>query len=332
MQKFEKIRTPEYLRDNKYDPVYIITKGDNLVITEKLDGANAQVCKDDNGNITSYSRNKLLNEKNTLRGFKNIIDDNTEVFKQIPNNISIFGEWLVSHAVKYKQDCYNKWYLFDIFDENTKSFLGYDKALSIYNKLFKNVDFIKMAPLLDRRNDVDADGLVEDAKKYWNNSKYSVSGQAEGFVVTDESKLISIGDGSDINKYLRMKFVAPKFREVDHSGNIASSNPNDEFIRMFTYKWITQPRILKQYYKLRDNGKAPDKLTNKIFRGVGNEEALSVTIAKMTLEDALDEVDINEASIFAKMKDAKFKEELMKRVQTTVNTCLGMNLSGKKKK
>jgi len=52
----------------------------------------------------------------------------------------------------------------------------------------------------------------------------------------------------------------------------------------------------------------------------------------MTLEDALDEVDINEASIFAKMKDAKFKEELMKRVQTTVNTCLGMNLSGKKKK
>lgn len=92
-----------------------IEQGDGLVVTEKIDGSNAQV-RNHNGKLYVYSHKTVLNENRTLNGFYNFVMERKEqLLKLIPEGYSFFGEWLTPHRIKYPRKAYNRWYLFDIF-------------------------------------------------------------------------------------------------------------------------------------------------------------------------------------------------------------------------
>lgn len=120
MKTFQKIKSydnelifEERLKDKGSD-VTKIEADDDLVITEKVDGSNAQVTNR-GGSLSIYSHHKKLDESNTLNGFYGFVLDRPQ-FEQLPSNLSLFGEWLTPHKIKYKDEAYKKYYLFDIFD------------------------------------------------------------------------------------------------------------------------------------------------------------------------------------------------------------------------
>lgn len=97
--------------------------GDIIQISEKVDGANASIALNNNGNLVAFSRKNELNYQNTLRGFWNYVQTlDKEKFQDLGKYVC-FGEWLVSHTVKYNADAYNKWYVYDMYDTETEEWL-----------------------------------------------------------------------------------------------------------------------------------------------------------------------------------------------------------------
>jgi hypothetical protein len=106
----------------------------NCHVFPKLDGANASIWweNDDYGHCEAAfgSRNRQLTLDNDNAGFMATMKDNenvTEFFHFHPGK-RLYGEWLVPHTLKdYRDDAWKKFYVFDVFDEVTESFMTYEK-------------------------------------------------------------------------------------------------------------------------------------------------------------------------------------------------------------
>jgi ATP-dependent RNA circularization protein (DNA/RNA ligase family) len=119
----------DVIRYGKESTRDVLKKGDFITITEKIDGANAsfRLDKENPLGVSCYSRNQLLCDNKGLRGFGDWVINNIVPKKLLLNeneNLIFFGEWLVSHSVQYKPECYNKFYLFSIFNEEKNEYLS----------------------------------------------------------------------------------------------------------------------------------------------------------------------------------------------------------------
>lgn len=108
--------------------------GDIIEVTEKLDGANASI-KMENGVIKKFSRNMEVTIDNDLRGFYRWVDDNIDINLMPDDRYIIFGEWLVSHRIKYKEEFLNEFYAFDVYDCITEKYLSRTDAYDIIDNL-----------------------------------------------------------------------------------------------------------------------------------------------------------------------------------------------------
>ena len=125
----------ERLKNNYADG---FKKGDFIVVQEKIDGANASFQYDIENNLfAAYSRNQTLNLNNNLRGFwEHTQSLNKEKYNDLSlKDLRFFGEWLVQHTVKYPSDCYQKFYLFDIYNIVTQEYLPQEIVKSLAKKL-----------------------------------------------------------------------------------------------------------------------------------------------------------------------------------------------------
>lgn len=123
----------ERFKENYVDA---IQKGDLIHVSEKLDGANSSFTYDSKtGTVKAFSRNKELSANNTLRGFYDFVMNlPTDFIKQVSENgrLVFFGEWLCPHGVKYPDEAYNHFYLYDIWDTETESWCTQDFVSAIY--------------------------------------------------------------------------------------------------------------------------------------------------------------------------------------------------------
>ena len=95
--------------------------GDIIQITTKIDGANASIAWDETtSKLEIFSRTNLLNSPGALRGFYDYVKTEIEPKLNMSKHpgLVIFGEWLVKHSVNYENECYNKWYVYDIWDKH----------------------------------------------------------------------------------------------------------------------------------------------------------------------------------------------------------------------
>lgn len=205
-----------------------------IVITEKLDGANASF-KYEDGEVKCFSRNNELNEENNLRGFyqwvkSNIYPDDLE------KDCIYFGEWLVKHTINYPNEAYQKFYLFDVYDINSEKYLSYE----VVDKLGKDLN-LYFAPL-----------LYKGPFKGYEHLKSLVG----------VSKIGEIGEGIVVKNYdytdkqgeqLFTKIVSDKFAEehkVKKHKLPSGASELDEFVETY----LTKARIEKMLNKLIDEG------------------------------------------------------------------------------
>lgn len=105
-------------------------------IFPKLDGTNGTVWFED-GEVQAGSRNRHLNQSpdGDNAGFCSAIceDKNIKRFLEDNPTMRLFGEWLVPHAIKdYKDDAWNKFYIFEVLDDNR--YLSYEEYLPLLKK------------------------------------------------------------------------------------------------------------------------------------------------------------------------------------------------------
>ena len=223
-------------------------EGDIISITEKIDGANSSIYYDPEQDILRcFSSRNELDFSNQLRGFLPFVQLlDKEIFAKYPDYI-FFGEWLVKHSVIYEQDNYNQWYLFSVYDRETKKWLpqsfvkqfaeesGFEYAHELYYGAFIS---------------------WEHCISFANSPNYGE--EQEGIVIKNQTALEE-NRGPHI-----LKYVNPSFKEIQKRNSRRKLEDPDkcrekeaaeEYIRMI----VTEARVMKMFHKLIDEGVVPEQ-------------------------------------------------------------------------
>jgi len=229
-------------------------EGENIVIQVKIDGSNASIAYDEeNDCLVAFSRRQKLNEQNILNGFWNWVQTlNVEHFKKIlGTRYIIFGEWLTPHSVKYPEDMYKKFYMFDVWDKETEQYLPQEDALNIYDALHYYLPHyvwtLYSGPFVSWEHTL---GFLKE-------NIYGESPCMEGIVIKRQSKLWS--KSSRLPYYV--KIVNEKFSEV-HSSKPKVIDPAKlaakEAEQAAVAEIVTKRRCEKQIQKFIEDGIIPE--------------------------------------------------------------------------
>ena len=110
-------------------------------IFPKLDGTNASAWLDKETEIVQGgSRNRLLDtdcRESDNAGFCGWarVQENIKAFLLENPNLRLYGEWLVPHTIKtYIETAWRKFYIFDVYDEDTDTWMRYDEYQPLLKK------------------------------------------------------------------------------------------------------------------------------------------------------------------------------------------------------
>ena len=232
--------------------------GENIVCEEKIDGANASFTYDtETDSVASFSRNMVLKPSNTLQGFYNFVGlFDKEVIKSVTLNgrYIIFGEWLVKHTIKYPEDCYNNFYMFDVWDTVDECYLPFNLVKEMYDMLVALGINIRFVPVFY----IGKFTSWEDIQKMVGRTEVGAEPCGEGVVVKTLDRLNDETDRTP--KYL--KIVVERFSEVQsHKRQRKPVDPEvlkrKEEERQFVATIVTDRRIDKCLEKLVDEGILP---------------------------------------------------------------------------
>ena len=235
--------------------------GDIIQITTKIDGANASIAWDETtGQWEIFSRTNLLDKPGSLRGFYDYIK--TTFIPSLPvvdersciADFVIFGEWLVSHTVKYSKEVYNKWYVYDIWDRKSGCYMAQDFVAHFCKTWgLDYVETLYYGPFIS----------WDHCRSFLNKST-AYGPEQEGIVIKNQSKL-----GNDNNKApVYLKIVNERFKESQHSKKEKKPlDPEVEAAKAEAAKLaasiVTEARVRKLILKLVDEGKLPAELQPK---------------------------------------------------------------------
>ena len=217
--------------------VGVLNEGDYITITEKLDGANASLKLNEENKIDGFSRNGPVNESNTLRGYYNWIKDNIKPELLNPK-YRYFGEYLASHKIQYKPECYQKFYLFSIYDDDLQEYLSDDITESEAIRLGLNI-----VPILYKGQYISFEHLMSFVGK----SDMAIN-FGEGIVVKNVKYKDKYGHQCFV-KLVHEEFVEIQKQKPPKDPN-RPATPEQEFANMC----VTKARVDKMLYKLVDEG------------------------------------------------------------------------------
>lgn len=187
------------------------TVGERIVVQTKIDGSNASFTYNPETNsLSAFSRNKELNGNNTLNGFYGFVQSlNVEKVKEITKDgrFIIFGEWLVKHTVKYPEDKYNRFYMFDVWDTVTEKYLSYVETAIFCSDLIveadADIDFVPVLYSGEFKSWEHLMGLLSE-------NTTGASPCEEGIVIKSQDRL---GERNSRKPYY-LKIVNERFSEV----------------------------------------------------------------------------------------------------------------------
>lgn len=221
----------------------VIKEGDIISITEKIDGANASFRLDEANplGVSCYSRNQILSEKQRLSGFYDWVKDNIVPIKDKLNpNYIYYGEYLVSHKVVYKPECYKHFYGFSIWDTDTEQYLSDDIVIEEAKKLN-----IKTTNCFYQGEYISFEHLMSFVGK---SDMTLVPNTGEGVVVKNASYT-----NNRNGEQCFVKLVSERFAEIQKQK--VPKNPNvNNVLKSLIMTVLTKPRIEKLMYKLVDDG------------------------------------------------------------------------------
>lgn len=227
--------------------------GDIIQISEKWDGANASIALDDNGNLMAFSRKNELNYQNNLRGFWNYVQTlDKDKFQDLGKRV-LFGEWGVSHTVKYNADAYNKWYVYDMYDTEIEEWLPQSVV-----KEFAETHGLEYIHVLYEGEFISWD----HCRTFLNSPAYG--DKQEGIVIKNMSKL----NYPDVRRPFYLKIVNDSFMETkahNHIKKVLDPQHQEEknLAEEIANEVVTKARVQKEIHKMIDEGILPEKLQPK---------------------------------------------------------------------
>lgn len=243
--------------------------GDIIQITEKVDGSNASIQYVD-GELKAFSRRQDLNVSNTLDGFFDYVQLlDPAKFADTPNLV-IFGEWLRKNKIIYESENMHKWYVYDIFDLETDQWMPQNFVK----------DFCKTHDLIYVHILYEGPFISWDhCKTFMHSPMYG--DRQEGIVVKNQTKL-----NNEFNRDpVYLKIVNDDFKETQKQKTPKSAEEiaagNQAMALALTI--ITERRVEKMLFALRDDGILPNKLTPADMKTVAQH------LPKRVYEDCLKE-------------------------------------------
>lgn len=237
----------------KYDK--ILNKGFQLSdfvetgieVTEKLDGSNASFTYDaDAKKVRVFSRNQELTENNNLNGFYQYVQEFVKDFNDLQiatlSDFTIFGEWLTKHTVTYKDEAYNKFYAFDVFNKKSGYYVSRRLRLEVFSTLQLKTpeEFMTFEPAeLLMLNKEDVLNAIKDS--VGESSLTLTPDTGEGVVI----KSLGVRDPDNDPSY---KLVTDRFRETK---GLKQQKPTGLQVHLVDYA-ITEARMKKIIFKKLD--------------------------------------------------------------------------------
>lgn len=247
-----------------------------LYIFPKLDGTNAQVWLDDEGNIKAGSRNRELTLEKDNAGFYKFVLENENIKKYLEKHPThrLYGEFLVPHSLKtYREDAWRRFYIFDVCldkEDGSVEYIPYD----IYKPLVEEFGLDYIPPIVTMTN-----GSYEYFIRTLDNNTFMIQdgkGVGEGIVIKNYDYY---------NKYKRQiwaKIVTNEFKEI-HTREMGVNNIKTEKVieQEIVDNYCTEAFIEKEYSKILnetgewDNRKIP-MLLGRVFSELVKEETWNI--------------------------------------------------------
>lgn len=247
-----------------------------LYIFPKLDGTNAQVWLDDEGNIKAGSRNRELTLEKDNAGFYKFVLENENIKKYLEKHPThrLYGEFLVPHSLKtYREDAWRRFYIFDVCldkEDGSVEYIPYD----IYKPLVEEFGLDYIPPIVTMTN-----GSYEYFIRTLDNNTFMIQdgkGVGEGIVIKNYDYY---------NKYERQiwaKIVTNEFKEI-HKREMGVNNIKTEKVieQEIVDNYCTEAFIEKEYSKILnetgewDNRKIP-MLLGRVFSELVKEETWNI--------------------------------------------------------
>lgn len=248
----------------------ILEVGDEIIVEEKLDGANASFSKGEYQPRAFSRRKELFNTYHTvddqgvghivmgdtLRGFLGWVHDKIHNHMLNPDYI-YYGEWLVRHTVVYPEWAEYDFYLFDVYDAKTDTFL--DKM-----KVFEQAYLlgIRSAPVLYSGKFESPKQLEQLVGKTL--VEGSINGQQTGEgIVIKFTKPFTNYEGVTKTQRFVLKVVTDAFCE--YKGVNLQKSPTASILMGFAKSVMTEARVEKALHKMVDEGVIPEQFTMKDF-------------------------------------------------------------------
>ena len=222
------------------------SKGEHITITEKCDGANASIGFED-GELSCFSRKQKLSPENTLRGFYTLVQTfDVEKYREVlGDRYIIFGEWLVSHTIKYPATRLSKFYVFDVWDTEVEQYVPWSVTKDFAAKLgLTTVPLFYDGPFVS----------WEHVQSFVGKTEMDAEPTGEGVVVKSQDRL----DNKSSNTPPYVKIVAAKFSEV-HQSKPHEVDPEKlaakQVAEALAATIVTERRVQKLIEKAVDEGR-----------------------------------------------------------------------------
>ena len=234
--------------------------GEDIVIQEKIDGSNASICYDEESDtLKAFSRRLELSADNTLNGFWDYVQTlNLETFKEIlGSRYIVFGEWMgAKHAIKYPENVYGKFWMFDVWDTQTEQYLPYEETRSFYDKLIacgNEENKFNFVPVFY----IGKFESWEKTSELVGRTEVGAEPTGEGIVIKRQNCL----DSKSSRLPFYVKIVSEQFSEVHKSKKQRAIDPEaiakKEANLALAATIVTPQRVQKMLYKFIEDGLLP---------------------------------------------------------------------------
>lgn len=229
---------------------------DIIQITTKIDGANASIAWDETTQkLEIFSRTNLLDNSNSLRGFYDYIKTQVEPktdWSQF-KNLVFFGEWCVGHSIKYNNDWYGKWRVYDVWNKEREKYLDQTSVKALCHIIgLEYIEELYYGPFIS----------WEHCRSFMNKSTVYGPDQ-EGIVVKNQAALFR----SENRFPAYLKIVNESFKETMKVKQPKEIDPEVEAAKKKAIELansiVTEARVKKILLKLIDENIIPENLTPK---------------------------------------------------------------------
>ena len=239
----------------------------------KLDGTNASVWSNSEGEVCTGSRNRQLSLDEDNAGFCNWVFRSNEILSFLENypGLRLYGEWLVPHSLRtYRDDSWRRLYVFDVFDDNLDTFLKYDD----YQPLMEEHEIDYVSPLCVLNNATYDNLLVELENNYF--LIQEGKGCGEGIVIKNYNYTNRFGNT------IWAKMVTNTFKEK-HVKTMGATvkNMKEMTENVIVEDYVTKHLVDKAYAKIVNecegwSSKYIPRLLSTVFYDLVNEETWNV--------------------------------------------------------